>query len=263
VNSEEIKILSEEISTNGAAGEIIERPANVVKELIENALDAGADEIKIEITRGGKGLIKVSDNGKGIYPYELKKTILRFATSKIKSLEDLTNISTYGFRGEALAAISSISNFSIKSGRTGFNTYELCINFGKEISYSMVSPYRGTVVSVENIFMQMPARYKFLKSNASESREITKLVKQFIILNDKVTFHYYSDGKKIFHYPKGFDTLKRASELINEESLKFIEYNNEIYNIKAILSEPYIQKTRTDDIIIYVNGRIVKDNIIL
>lgn len=262
MNSEGIIILPEEITTKIAAGEIIERPANIVKELVENALDAGADEIKIEIVRGGKGLIKVSDNGRGIYPDELKKTVLRFATSKIKSLNDLTNINTYGFRGEALAAISSISNFSIKSGKLGFDTYELSVNFGKEVSYSMVTPYNGTVVSVENVFMQMPARYKFLKSNAIESKEITKLVKQFIILNDKVTFHYYSDGKKVFHYIKGFDSLKRARELLNEESLKFVEYNNESYKIKALLSDPSIQKTRADDIIIYINGRIVKDNVI-
>lgn len=263
MNSEEIILLSEDISTKIAAGEIIERPVNVVKELIENALDADADDITVEIIRGGKGLIRVSDNGKGIQPNDLKKSVLRFATSKISTLEDLSNINTFGFRGEALAAISSVSDFSIKSGRDGFDTYELRVNFGEIESFNMVSPYRGTIVSVENIFMQLPGRYKFLKSNASEAREITKLMKQFIILNDNVTFQYFIDGKKIFHFKKGYDTLSRAKELMGEENLKSIAYDDDTYKIKAIISDPSIQKNRADDIIIYVNGRIVKDAIIL
>ncbi len=263
MNNEEIIVLSEDITTKIAAGEIIERPANVVKELVENALDADSDEIKIEIVRGGKGLIRVSDNGKGIYPNELEKTILRFATSKIKELEDLTKVQTYGFRGEALAAISSVSKFSIKSGKTGFDTYELSVNFGKVNSCNMTSPYIGTVVSVENIFMEIPARYKFLKSNASETREITKLIKKFIIINDNVTFAYYVDGKKIYHYIKGYNALKRANELLDENRLKPVEYRDNKYNIKGIISDPLVQKHKAEDIIIYVNGRIVKDNVIL
>jgi DNA mismatch repair protein MutL len=263
VSNDEIIVLPEEIAIKIAAGEIIERPVNVVKELVENALDAGSDEIKIEITRGGKGLIRVSDNGKGVLPHELKKTILRFGTSKIRSLDDLTKIDTFGFRGEALAAISSISNFSIKSGRDSFDTYELSVDFGKINSFSMVAAYKGTIVTVKNIFMEVPARYRFLRSNGSETREITNLIKQFIIINSNVTFRYYVDGKKIYNYIKGDNALGRTYELLGEKNLKSIEYKDHKYTINSIISDPSIQKYKADNIIISVNRRIVKDNIIL
>ena len=169
-------ILLDDLSINQiAAGEVIERPANVVKELVENSVDAGADKITIEVKKGGKTFIKITDNGKGIDKEDMPLSLERHATSKIKSVDDLEHTYTMGFRGEALASIASISNFTMIS-RT--ENEELGVKIvaegGDIISAEEVQANSGTTIIVENIFFNTPVRYKFLKNDGTEFRCICK-----------------------------------------------------------------------------------------
>ena len=263
MNKGNIFLLPEHVSSKIAAGEVIERPSSVVKELIENALDANSSTIKIEIFNGGKKKIVVSDDGDGICPEDLEKTVMRFATSKIRSEKDLDNILTFGFRGEALAAISTVSNFYIKSGKKQNDTYELIVDFGKVLGKNPASPYFGTIVKIEDLFKNLPARYKFLKSDAGELREITKLIKQFIIINDNVAFHYFAADERIFYFNNTSDILTRASILLDESKLKYFEDETDNVKINAVISLPEVQRNRADNIIIAINKRIVKDPMLI
>ena len=256
----EIKLLPSDISNKIAAGEVVERPFNVVKELIENSVDAGADNILVEIVDGGKALIKVTDNGKGILPGDLINTVKRFATSKISDINDVYSIKTFGFRGEALAAISSVSDFSIKSVREGFDAKELIVKFGSEPEIKPCGLPFGTVVTVKNIFENIPARYKFLKAASTEYKEILKFIKQFSVINDNISISLLSDGKNVFEVYKNENMKEKFSKILKETDLVYFENEYEDMKINCCAGLPNVQRFRKDQIIIGVNERLIKDN---
>ncbi len=192
-----INILPSKVYNRIAAGEVVDRPCSVVKELVENSLDAGATEIEIHIEQGGKQLIRVIDNGCGIEREDLQSAFLPHATSKIASADDLNNIMTLGFRGEAIASISAVSQMTITSKTENGKCYKLSCNGGELGQITEVSGEKGTDVCVELLFYHTPVRLGFLKSDKVEETEITNFVSRFILNRSDVSFTYYANGKKV------------------------------------------------------------------
>ncbi len=190
-----INILPPEVYNRIAAGEVVDRPYSVVKELVENAIDAGATEITVEAEGGGKKLIRVTDNGSGIRKDDLKAAFLPHATSKLKTADDLAAIFTLGFRGEAVASVASVSKTTILSRAKGEEAYSLTVEGGAFGEISPAGGAEGTVVTVENLFYNTPARLKFLKSDASEEGDITAIMARFLLSRPEISFTYLVNGK--------------------------------------------------------------------
>lgn len=190
-----INILPPEVYNRIAAGEVVDRPYSVVKELVENAIDAGATEITVEAEGGGKKLIRVTDNGSGIKKDDLKAAFLPHATSKLKTADDLAAIFTLGFRGEAVASVASVSKTTILSRAKGEEAYSLTVEGGVFGEISPAGGAEGTVVTVENLFYNTPARLKFLKSDASEEGDITAMMARFLLSRPEISFTYLVNGK--------------------------------------------------------------------
>ena len=187
----EIKVLDKQIFNRIAAGEVVERPCSIVKELVENSIDAGATSISISVKNGGVDYIRVSDNGKGIAATDMKTAFLPHATSKIKNLEDLDGICTLGFRGEALPSIASVSRVTMVSRRENDDLgCRYCVDNGVEVDYGEIGAPIGTSVTVENLFERIPARKKFLNKNNIEENAITSTIERFILANYNVSFIY-------------------------------------------------------------------------
>ena len=203
-----INVLSSKIYNRISAGEVVERPASVVKELVENSIDAGATSITVEIVDGGISRISIIDNGSGIEKSELKKAILPHATSKLSTVKDLDNITTLGFRGEALASIAAISKLSIISKPVEQNVGASITVNGGEIGDVIDSPsFDGTEITVANLFYNTPAREKFLKTPRGEEGEITSVMARFILGNPEISFKYLADGKVIYQsYGDGLES---------------------------------------------------------
>lgn len=201
-----INILTKEIFNRIAAGEVVDRPYSAVKELIENALDAGATEISVYVEKGGRQLIKVCDNGGGIEPDDMRKAFIPHATSKVAKVEDLDSIATLGFRGEALASISSISRTEITSKTENNPACRVLCEGGYIGKVEPAALDRGTEVAVHDLFYNTPARAKFLKTDKAEEGDIHNFVSRFILGNPEVSFKYYSDGKlKLQSFGNGLD----------------------------------------------------------
>lgn len=201
-----INILTKEIFNRIAAGEVVDRPYSAVKELIENALDAGATEISVYVEKGGRQLIRVCDNGGGIEPDDMRKAFIPHATSKVAKVEDLDSIATLGFRGEALASISSISRTEITSKTENSAACRVLCEGGYIGKVEPAALDRGTEVAVHDLFYNTPARAKFLKSDKAEEGDIHNFVSRFILGNPDVSFKYYSDGKlKLQSFGNGLD----------------------------------------------------------
>ena len=193
-----INLLTSKIYNRIAAGEVVERPFSVVKELVENSIDSKATKISVEISDGGLSSIIVSDNGSGIEKDDLKKAILPHATSKISSIKDLDNIQTLGFRGEALASIASVSRMTIKSKTADSDiAYEIHCEGGDILEPFISTTTNGTEISVNNLFFNAPVRANFLRTKKSEENEIHATVARFILGNPDISFKYIADGKTI------------------------------------------------------------------
>ena len=190
-----INILPPEVYNRIAAGEVVDRPYSVVKELVENAIDAGATEITVEAEGGGKKLIRVTDNGSGIRKEDLKAAFLPHATSKLKTADDLAAIFTLGFRGEAVASVASVSKTTILSRAKGEEAYSLTVEGGVFGEITPAGGAEGTVVTVEKLFYNTPARLKFLKSDASEEGDITAIMARFLLSRPEISFTYLVNGK--------------------------------------------------------------------
>lgn len=190
-----INILDQSVYNRIAAGEVVDRPYSAVKELVENSLDAGATDIEIYIENGGKQLIKVVDNGSGIARDDLKSAFLPHATSKIANVEDLDNILTLGFRGEALASISSVAKVEIISVTDGNPAYKIACNGGQIGEILPASLEKGSVITVNNLFFNTPVRAKFLKDEKKEEADVTNFITRYILSKPSVSFKYYVDGK--------------------------------------------------------------------
>ena len=229
-----IKLLSTEVSSKIAAGEVIERPSSVVKELIENSLDAGADNISIAIDEGGIELIRITDNGIGIESKEVELAFKRYSTSKISSIESLNNISTLGFRGEALASISSVSRLTLitRSKNNDYGT-KIILNNGLINEVVGTGAPLGTSISVENLFGNFPARKKFLRSAKSEFLKIKPIVTKYSLAFPEVKFTLTHNDRVSFQSPGS----KRIRDVISPI------YNNEISNSLLEINPLDIEKT--------------------
>jgi DNA mismatch repair protein MutL len=193
-----IKILSEEVASQIAAGEVVERPASVVKELMENALDAHAHAITIRVEKAGRALMEVADDGEGIPADEMLLAVARHATSKLRNSEDLFQITTLGFRGEALASIASVSRFTLISRQPASkNGSRLVVEGGKTGKVEAIGVPPGTVVRVENLFYNVPARLKFLKQDATERAQIDGLVTRYALAYPQHRIHLFQEGKPV------------------------------------------------------------------
>ncbi|GAI20376.1 unnamed protein product, partial [marine sediment metagenome] len=197
-----IKVLDPKVVSQIAAGEVVERPASVVKELVENSLDAGASQVSVEVKGGGVSLIRVTDNGVGIPSGEVELAFDRYATSKIGNLEDLGHISSLGFRGEALPSIAAVADVDIITGAAGerIGTY-LCLKDGIIANRRSQGRSQGTTVTMSNLFRKVPARLKFLKSLATENSHIANVVSQYALAFPEVKFALSIDGRMALRTP--------------------------------------------------------------
>lgn len=262
---QKINILDSSIYNRISAGEVVERPASVVKELVENALDAKSTFITIEIKEGGTKLIKITDNGSGIDYSDLKKAFLPHATSKISSVNDLDSISTLGFRGEALASIAAVSKIELYSKT---NTQEIGgkINITGGVFEEVVEHAcnDGTTIMVKDLFYNTPARLKFLKSNKQEENQITNIINRLILANPDVSFKYIVDDKVVYNA-----TLKGLKEKIYTiygkefvENLIPVKRENGPYKVYGYVSLPSFCKANKTYQTLIVNGRYVANNLI-
>ncbi len=245
-----------------AAGEVIERPSSVVKELVENALDAGATAITVRIADGGLTLIEVTDNGIGMSPEDLKIAICRHATSKIEKPEDLFNIHSFGFRGEALPSITSVSQCTIKSRtREADNGYQLDISGGELIEESETGCDYGTFISVRNLFYNTPARRKFLKSPSSEVRRVIEVIESLALGNPQTEFMVDSDDQRLLDLSAAADKVERAKQLFGLSLAdKFVrgERSGEGLHLEVYLSKPEICRRNRSRVMILVNNRRIE-----
>ena len=256
-----IIILPDYIANQIAAGEVVQRPESVVKELVENSLDAGATEIVVIIHDGGKQLINVIDNGSGMVKDDLLLSIRRHATSKIKTQEDLERINTFGFRGEALASITSVADVEI---RTKHSSEEHGWRLISEPSKQpLVEPFNvavGTQIYVRNLFYNVPARKKFMKSKITEIRYISDTLLRIALINPEIRFTFYSDDNLIFDV-KPSSWKKRIVDLLGSSAIDgFMEvaYENELLNLTGYIAKPELARPTTSGQFLYVNRRPVE-----
>ncbi len=257
-----INVLSFEIANLIAAGEVVERPSSVLKELIENSIDAGATEIIAEIKHGGVSLIRVSDNGCGIDKEDLPVSLKRHATSKIRERDDLAAIMTLGFRGEALAAISSVSEVTIiTKTREADTAYMLTSEGGRVIDISEVGASDGTTVVVENLFFNVPARRKFLKKDATEAQNVAALVEKIALSRPDISIQLLIDGEERFKTPRDGELLNTIRAIFGREfSTKMLYAEGIADGVKVkgyIGRSDNVRKNRNLENV-FVNGRYVK-----
>lgn len=262
-----VKLLAEETIRKIAAGEVINRPASVVKELIENSIDAQSQKIIIELKEGGKNLIKIIDDGVGMSRDDVRLAIHRYATSKLSSIDDLNTLTSYGFRGEALASISAVSRLKIETNTDDksvgtFLSVEACeITEIKEIARA-----RGTTISVQTLFYNLPVRRGFLKSDSYESKLIIETISAYAIAYPTISFILTSDGKEILNLPKA-DSVKERLKLFLEKSvflnLYEFKFNNPMLSFSGYISSPETAKTFYEQQQIFFNLRPVRNRTVV
>ena len=262
----QIRVLPQSISQVIAAGEVIERPASVVKELMENAVDAGSSEITVELGAGGLQLIRVVDSGEGMDQGDVPLAFQRYATSKIRSAEDLYDIHTLGFRGEALPSICQVSKITLQTRTLHSVTGTKLICEGGEIkSIAETGCPVGTEVEVKQLFYNIPVKRKFLKSIRSELRSALNHFLRLSLSHPKISFKFIHDGRTLHEYPKTEFPLVRIEAIFGKDvysHLEPIEFDDEGIRISGYASLPSISKRNADSIFFYVNQRFIKDRII-
>ncbi len=253
-----IESMPPELSNKIAAGEVIQRPASVAKELLDNAIDAGADRIKLIVMQAGRTLIQVIDNGCGMSPKDARLCFERHATSKIKSIDDLYKIRTMGFRGEAMASIASVSQVEMKSKRVEDAAGTLLeIWGGEEKKFEPAATDDGTSIAVRNLFFNVPARRQFLKTDATELRHIIKTFHHAALANTDISFEMHADGEKIYQLPAQ-SLEQRITELFGKRyraSLIPFEEETSYVKICGVLADPKLAKKSRGEQFLFVNGR--------
>jgi len=265
-----IEVLPNHVIDKIAAGEVVERPSSVVKELLENALDAGAKSITVEVKGGGQRLIRMSDDGYGIRMDEVALAFARHATSKLRQVEDLETIQTLGFRGEALASIASVSRINmITRHHEEASGLQIRIEGGDLISKKPIGAASGTVLTVENLFYNTPARLKFLKAEETEKRLIASAVMRAAMASPHVRFTLIQDDREVFRSPGsgqladvlvkafGLDTFRQMIEVSSEEELREIEGH---IRIQGFVSDPGLSRKDRSRITLFINGRPIQDS---
>ena len=258
----EIRILSDRVANQIAAGEVVERPAAVIKELIENSIDAGASKIEIEFRNGGKSYLRVEDNGLGMNPDQALMSLERHATSKIRKASDLNEVKTFGFRGEALPSISSVSRFVLRTRSTaGTEGCEIFLNGGKMIHVKECGMPPGTRIEVSHLFNSVPGRRKFLKTEVTESAHIIHFSKLYALAHSKIEFSLMENGRTLFRSPACDDSLDRVREIFGKglaESLAPISVTQDGLNFEGLIGKPGNSRSTRKEMIFFVNHRPVE-----
>lgn len=266
-----ISVLDSVLSNQIAAGEVIERPASVVKELVENSLDANATAITVDIEQGGHRLIRVKDNGDGIHCDDLALSLVRHATSKIHTYDDLHAVESLGFRGEALASIASVSRLKMRSktidAETGFlikNNLDGTVSPPAPVAHSA-----GTTIDVEDLFYQTPARKKFLRAERTEFQYIETMLHRLALSRSDVSFTLSHNAREIFSLKRADNLIqeeKRVSAIFGDEFMQHalrMDYENGAMRLSGWIAEPRYSRAQTDLQFLYINGRYVKDKTML
>jgi DNA mismatch repair protein MutL len=263
--SQRISILPEIITNKIAAGEVVERPASVIKELIENALDAGATDISAEITTGGRRLIRITDNGHGMSREDALLSLERHATSKIKTDSDLESIITLGFRGEALPSIASVSRFRLASREPeSLEGTEVVVEGGRVRDVKACGMAPGTSISVEQIFFNTPARLKFMKSPETETGHVGDVVTRMAVSRPDVSFCLISDGRELLRVQRS-DLQRRLTQLIGKNTatqLYNVNSSGPQLTVSGFVSGPSLVRSGMQAMFTYINGRFVRDKVV-
>lgn len=259
-------VLLDDLTINKiAAGEVIERPANVVKELVENSIDAGSTKIIIEIKNGGKTLVKIVDNGKGISANDIPLSLERHATSKIRKIEDLEHTYSMGFRGEALASIASISELTMMTKTADENGTKITAEAGEIVEVEEIGIPVGTTIMVERLFFNTPVRYKFLKNDATEFRYIKEWVQKTALVNSDIAFKLINDGKIVFQ-TNGNGNIRDIIYLLYgkeiEKNLLDVNYESEGIKVTGVIGNTTIARDNRKSQILYLNKRNIKNQIL-
>src|SRR5216683_361400 len=264
-----IQLLSDALISQIAAGEVIERPASVVKELVENALDARAKRIEVELERGGCGLIRVRDDGIGIQPEEIALALARHATSKIASLDDLERVATLGFRGEALPSIASVSRLSLVSrAATAAHAWSVEARDGALAAPVPASHPPGTSVEVRDLFFNVPARRKFLRSDATEYQHIVRMLERLALSRFAVAFTLVHNGKTVWSLPAALtaaERLARVAKICGEDFAGHVielKHDTESLRLSGWLALPTFSRSQSDLQFAFLNGRFVRDKLL-
>lgn len=263
----EIRLLDTSVINLIAAGEVVDRPASAVKEMVENALDAGATQISVEIRRGGLELIRVSDNGCGMSAENARKAFLKHATSKIRTEEDLNAINTLGFRGEALAAISAVSKITLTTKETGETSgIRFEISEGKILSEEECGCPEGSCFSVNNLFFNTPARLKFMKSEPAEAGAVQSVMERLALSHPEVSFRFSSNGVERLHTPGRGSLIEAVFSVFGKEfaemSLLTDSQTSDI-RVHGIVGKPVYSKPNRSRQIFFLNGRFVRSAVLM
>jgi len=262
-----IRVLPDHVANQIAAGEVVERPASVAKELVENAIDAGARRVVIDVEAGGRRLLKVSDDGDGMVRDDAVLAFERHATSKIAKSEDLSSIATLGFRGEALASIASVARVELTTKtEDAAGATRVTIEGGKMRDVKDAAHPRGTTIAVRDLFFNVPARRKFLRSEATESFHLTNLVTHYALAHPEIAFTLTNNGREVLRVAPANDLRERAYQVFGAEFLdNLLEVGGghaQIARVSGFVSAPRDRRTSRDAQYLFVNGRFVRDRLI-
>ncbi|MBF0445779.1 MAG: DNA mismatch repair endonuclease MutL [Magnetococcales bacterium] len=264
-----IQILPEVLANQIAAGEVVERPASVVKELVENSLDAGATQIEVKIEQGGKKLIRVADNGCGMTASQARLSLQRHATSKIIDVEDLFRINTMGFRGEALPSIASVSHLTLESRVEGeVDGVQLELRGGKNLEENRIVMAQGSRITVRNLFYNTPARLKFMRTDNTESNHVSEFLQRLALANPQVGFRFINNGKESLHIRAGVDDSsmeERLGAILGGDfasNCLTLDSEQEQVNVSGWLGLPTLHRGSGAAMYLFVNGRWVRDKVI-
>jgi DNA mismatch repair protein MutL len=263
--TQRISILPENLTNKIAAGEVVERPASVIKELIENALDAGATDVSVEIVSGGRRRICITDNGHGMSREDALLSLERHATSKIRVDSDLEKIMTLGFRGEALPSIASVSRFSLATREAvSLEGTEIIVEGGRIREVKVCGMAPGTVICVDQIFYNLPARLKFMKSIETETSHVADVIARMAVSRPEVTFSCVSDGRELLRFQRS-DLQRRVTNVVGKESalnLYPVNSKSEIIGVAGFVSGPTLIRSSTQAMYTYINGRFIRDKVV-
>lgn len=259
-----IQALSDEVSHAIAAGEVIERPASIVRELIENSLDAGSATLKVQIKGGGKSIIEVADDGSGIPHNEVKLAIERYSTSKLETIDDLRAITTLGFRGEALASIAAVSRMVVTTRALGEQAgTRLQVEGGNAAESEAIGISQGTTVQVKDLFYNVPARRRFLKTDTTERGRISRLVKRYAMAYPKRRFELVSEGRTQLQTSGSGDSLEVLAAVygleLAQQMIPVIKTSSEGITVSGFVGAPFVNRSNRREITLFVNGRWVQD----
>jgi DNA mismatch repair protein MutL len=262
-----IRVLADHVANQIAAGEVVERPASVAKELVENSIDAGAMRIAIEIEAGGRRLLKVSDDGEGMVRDDAVLAFERHATSKISGTDDLEAIATLGFRGEALASIASVAKVELITSTEGANAAtKVTIDGGRMRDVKDAAHPRGTTITVRDLFFNVPARRKFLRSEATETFHLTNLVTHYALAHPEIAFTFTNNGREVVRATTAKDLRERAYQIFGDEFLdNLLEVNGghpQVARVLGYVSAPRDRRTSRDSQYLFVNRRFVRDRMV-